>query len=80
MLNMKNKKVKILAAVCTITICFSTANVHCTNFFEYEKQLEDIRKEESEKLIIGGLIYPFLASIKNENIKNYVSNLINKAL
>lgn len=39
-----------------------------------------LRKEESEKLIIGGLIYPFLASIKSENIKNYVSNLINKAL
>lgn len=39
-----------------------------------------LKKEDSEKLIIGGLIYPFLNAIESDSIKNYVSNVINEAL
>lgn len=37
-------------------------------------------KEQSEKLIISGLIYPFLNAISSDSIKSYVSKVINSAL
>lgn len=39
-----------------------------------------LKKEVSEKLIIGGLIYPFLNAISSQNIKEYVSSVIAQTL
>lgn len=39
-----------------------------------------LSKQTSEKLIINGLIYPFLNSIKDELIKEYISNMIDRHL
>ena len=39
-----------------------------------------LKKEVSEKLIIGGLIYPFLNAISSQNIKEYVSSVIDQTL
>lgn len=50
MLNMKNKKVKIFAVICTTIMCFSMTNTYSTSYFEYEKQLEEIQKEERENI------------------------------
>lgn len=50
MLDMKNTKVKLFAIICIITMSFSITNVYASNYFEYEKQLEEIQKEERENI------------------------------
>lgn len=50
MSNIKKVKIKMLAIVLMITICFSMTNQFASGFTEYEKQLESIRKEESENI------------------------------
>ena len=53
MLNIKKLKNRLFATILIITICFSMINkniVYSSDFNEYEKQLESIRKEESENI------------------------------
>lgn len=50
MLNMKNLVTKMFAISFVLTIYFLNNNIYSTKFFEYEKQLEEIQKQESENI------------------------------
>ncbi len=50
MLNIKKKKIKFLAIIFIITIFFSMIDVYSSGFTDYEKELESIRKEESQNM------------------------------
>ena len=50
MFNKRNSIVKLLAFVFVITICFSINNTYASSLSDYEKQLDDIRRQESENI------------------------------